>query len=601
MTEILHIRLLEMIPRRSGFVLSITNDEEHPHDKKGKGFVLNQGDKVLITGGSGEGKSFFLKTLLGIAPASMVNGEFRQGGSGPWLQYKDYINQTNMYKSCRVVFQDAVNSLHPYRAIEAQCPGSDEDYRELLLNKQYIATRMPKDCSGGECQRVSLMFAKRNHEKSKRRILILDEPLTDIDRISFRATVTAIEHFFDDPEWTVILVTHKWKEWEWLKSKKLRHYKIDHGRLVKKEAVKDYKDCEILPSGRSKNCPTLDDGDLFKQNPVIYRLKVDGSFSVYNSNKDFCLWELDDLQLRNGQRLGLIGESGSGKTTLLRIAGSLFSKSDYKSRLLSEFSFRDGLEPVITQPMLPRCRRIQMVFQDTTGALAPNETVKKNLDRIQSRIKAPKNLFDKKFEELGSDLNLFSGSKELCEFRKKQMTLLSMGQARRFSLLRALLFMNIYDAAAAKEPKLLLLDEISRGLDQENENLLVTVLDNFAIQYNTSILAVSHDIGFITRLCNSFRVMFKGFLLHEKLSKSELIKLSSDENATEQEEPSLLNPYYGKFLQGVEPDHNMERNLSNGDDYSGCIYAKYYVCDNINRPGCIHAALKEKGEVGICM
>ena len=84
---------------------------------------------------------------------------------------------------------------------------------------------------------------------------------------------------------------------------------------------------------------------------------------------------------------------------------------------------------------------------------------------------------------------------------------------RRFSLLRAFLLLDIYKAEDKEKPKVLLLDEISRGLDAKTLEMVIAGLEQFCQENNTNIIAVSHDVEFIMRICNRARMMIKGALM----------------------------------------------------------------------------------------
>ncbi|MDF2625784.1 MAG: peptide transporter ATP-binding protein, partial [Kosakonia cowanii] len=68
-----------------------------------------------------------------------------------------------------------------------------------------------------------------------------------------------------------------------------------------------------------------------------------------------------------GEIYGLVGESGSGKTTVLKCLAGLFTHWQ------GELAINDQrLEKRLSRP---RCRLVQMVFQDPYGSLHPRHTI----------------------------------------------------------------------------------------------------------------------------------------------------------------------------------------------------------------------------------
>jgi peptide/nickel transport system ATP-binding protein len=574
---------------------------------------LGIGRHCLITGPSGSGKTVLLKVLLGQAPPSWVlHGTFRVHLGGAWqaLDYRGYRLQRWLGENTAVVFQDAMHALHPYRSIEDQCPAEPAAYAALrLAPEQFLSSafrarhgdagaerspgppRFARDCSGGECQRISLLFPILHHH---RRVVILDEPLTDIDRISQRSVRAAIQPLLAARDKAVILVSH---QTDWLRADSMQHYRL--------EMPEDGSPWQLIHLGTGPRPPAppppveraearVDAAPIFRfALRESYRFAADGSFQ---------LWPVAGLELGAGKALGLIGESGSGKSSLLRAIAGLYPRRDYRGRI--ELVMRiDGPdpEPVMRLPRRRRYGRIQFVSQDSSGALMGAERVGRHLRWLRRHKGVPKPVFRQLLDELGRALRLWRDAAGRERFLALHHVSLSMGQKRRYGLLRAFLLLDIYRPEDTARPKLLLLDEISRGLDAAALTALVEALQGFRARYNVAVLAVSHDLAFVRQLCPTLRMVYNGALLPSPIRSADLVV-----------EPiagqPLLNPYYGYFLDAHEVPPGLtipadERARLPLETYGGCLLRRYVRCpaEQSGQAGCVHRELtRTPGMVGLC-
>jgi ABC-type glutathione transport system ATPase component len=478
-------------------------------------FTLNSGQKYLITGRSGCGKTLFLRLLRGHLATSSVGAEglFTVIIDGePVLVEKDYASyrKNQQVAECfSTVFQDAINSLHPYRSIADQMPKVLDIEREFenfnlapdyFLNRQF--PRFSKQCSGGECQRLSILSALLCSERD---IFLLDEPLTDIDLISHRIIEADIrEQLLCDEKRTVVLVTHNIN---WLSGINFQQFFIEDRKLgqVKARAALSKNDERVTWFG-----------DRDRSDEPILRFSVHRQFR-FQDNKNFVLFPFDQIEMSGG--LALIGESGSGKSSLLRIIAGLMPYKFYGRDFDVEIKYgaNAGFKPVQEFKRKERYGILQLVLQDTTMTLITEERIQKSLALIctqkgMSSNKEKKEAFEQKAREWMAHLDL---SWDELVGDNKRIVDLSLGMMRRFSLLRAFLLLDIYSETDRKKPKLLLLDEIYRGLDAISLNLVISGLNKFCRDNYTNIIAVSHDVEFVSRICNRAIMIYKGQVLEE--------------------------------------------------------------------------------------
>lgn len=537
-------------------------------------FELARGEKVLLTGASGCGKSIFLKVLLGVLPESSVwSGRFllrQDGGDGEPAAYPVYVRGALLRGRISAVFQDAINSLHPYRPVSRQCPSPEgregrSKYQEFKLDPDYFSERMPRECSGGECQRLSLLFP---YFDEGRDLLVMDEPLTDIDWISRKSIEACLLRFLEEPERSVVLVTH---QPDWLPE--MKHFAV-RGGVMRLEAP---------PKKRTPMAAAAAPAAEEPAGPLL-RIRLSEPYS-FPGNQRFELRPFT-LELAPGQSLGLIGESGCGKSTLLRIAAGLFSKSHYGSRFEVDLQLGENrLNPIMRIPRGERYRRLQLVQQNTTGTLIADETVGGNLEWIRRLKGVHPEPFEAMATRWGRKLRLFS---DLGKLAGRRLSQLSVGMLRRYVLLRAFLSLDIY--GGDRTPKLLLLDEISRGLDADNLRHLILALTEYGREHNVGCIAVSHDVDFIRASCQGFRMMFRGMLLPQRFTARDLEEVDANTRIR-----GLLNPYYHDFLaRRDEAPHN---DVSNG---FGCLYARYFKCRNSADEGCGHDSFVANKRIDVC-
>jgi len=595
------------------------------------GTHVRGGALFLITGESGCGKSTFLNALLGLLPESAVRrGRFllgEAGGAEEALTYRQYRRRRFLDEQVSVVFQDAVGSLHPFRPVDDQCPSAREPeemkrWKELNLSPEHLAGRLPADCSGGECQRLSLLFPYCDRQRD---LVLLDEPLTDIDWISHKRVLEAIELILGQESGdgigsgsgaarrAVILVSHRWKQWirthESLRD--IPRYEVRDGRLglAREEDGSGGGEPADSPgrspghSGGARPSAVAGSGD--RAAPAL-RVEV-RNLLLGEGASAFKIMNLE-LEVPQGEGVALIGESGCGKSTVLKVAAGLRPRREYcrgselrdgrparsedaKTRLavtLGEYGLLD-----LSGGRKGRARRLQLAQQNVAGTLFAQESVGGALEHLRRLRGVDRAQFDGWVGEWSAGLGLSLGADD----RRKSLAQLSVGMQRRFNLLRAFLLLAGANEGERQLPKVLLLDEVSRGLDDDNVDRMAKALESFRRNQNASFVIVSHDLHFLQRCSEEFtlsaRLMLRGVLLPEPLSGSDLERAPG---SIRPELSALPNPYYGEFLGQREP---VRRGNPDPVD-AGCVYRRYFTCENEGKPGCRHPELRNEGVVGIC-
>lgn len=188
------------------------------HHDHGRGPVLKgldldvpRGAKVAIMGSSGAGKSTLLSLLRGTLPiqqgAIVLDGQdlgaitpeqacqlSASVAQATWLFSGTVADNLRMAKpeASEEELWTALRRAHVAEEVRRMPRGLDSDVGE---RGQLI--------SGGQAQRLSLARAFL----SDRRILLLDEPISQVDAVSEAAIIDALKEI--GPNWTVLVVTHR--------------------------------------------------------------------------------------------------------------------------------------------------------------------------------------------------------------------------------------------------------------------------------------------------------------------------------------------------------------------------------------------------------
>lgn len=195
-----------------------------------------------------------------------------------------------------------------------------------------------------------------------------------------------------------------------------------------------------------------------------------------------------------GETYALVGESGSGKTTVIRAIAGLAPAQGGSVKY-------DGQEirGLPEKRLRPLRKDIAMMFQDPVGSLSPRLTIG-NLVTEPYRIQGMK------------DRDLQAEAKRLLEmvnlpahFANRYPYQLSGGQARRVGVARAL----------ALEPKLILADEPTAGLDVSVQGELLNLLNDLRERLGLAMVIITHNLSVVRHVADRMGIMYLGRLVEE--------------------------------------------------------------------------------------
>ncbi|MFJ5072146.1 dipeptide ABC transporter ATP-binding protein [Kitasatospora sp. NPDC088556] len=196
-----------------------------------------------------------------------------------------------------------------------------------------------------------------------------------------------------------------------------------------------------------------------------------------------------DLDLREGETLGLVGESGSGKSTTLFELLNLTAPETGRIELLGH----DTAE--LSRAEAHRLRaRLQIVFQDPMASLDPRMPIGDIIAEPLRAQHAAREEIARRVPELLHQVGLDP------DHAARYPHQFSGGQRQRVSIARAL----------AVRPKLLVLDEPVSALDVSIQAGVLNLLQALKAELGLSYLFVSHDLSVIRHLADRVSVMYLG-------------------------------------------------------------------------------------------
>ena len=197
-----------------------------------------------------------------------------------------------------------------------------------------------------------------------------------------------------------------------------------------------------------------------------------------------------NLEIKNGEFIGLVGHSGSGKSTLIQLLNGLEHAS-------SGEIYYDGQDIYDKDFSLRSLRRkVGLVFQYPEHQLFESSV-------IQDVEFGPRNLG---LDQLQVELRSYQALKQVGigeDLLDVSPLALSGGQKRRVAIAGVL----------AMEPEILILDEPMAGLDPRGREEILELLVDIHRSRQITIILVSHSMDDVARYANRILVMNRGKLV----------------------------------------------------------------------------------------
>lgn len=498
--------------------------------------IIKQSDIMGLVGESGSGKSTLANSIIGLLPhsANIIEGTMEFEGRD-MLKFTKNQWQELRGREISYVSQDPMSALNPTLSIGRQMVDIQhriDKTNQIKLKNALNAleqVRMPNaksrldmyphELSGGQKQRVCIAMAIMSRPK----LLIADEVTTALDATLEVQIINLLKDLQSDIGCAMLFVTHHLTVVEALCNEVTVMYNgnIRETGSVQKvfsnpsdgytkslllcDPARIPEKCRRLPVMSKPELKSVADPELDKTRidtsakPALLVNNLNVKFSIPRSFTELLLGRSKksieavknaSFSIAIGETVALVGESGSGKSTIAR---SVFQIVEAQSGKVM-FDNIDLLQATPNQLQVAKTH-MSMMMQDPIGSLSPRLTIGEAL--IEPYLIAGKS----------SEINLRNETNRLLElvglpseFSKKYPHELSGGQARRVGVARAL----------ALNPKLVIADEPTAGLDVSIQGEVFNLLASLREKMKLSILIITHNLHVVRHLADRIIIIYQG-------------------------------------------------------------------------------------------
>ena len=488
-----------------------------------------EGQFVLVVGGSGSGKSSLVRVLSGLIPEfyggtykGKVYIDDREIKNMNWFEIVQKVGMVGQHPESQLVMNDVEqevafgmeniglsNSLMKRRVMEIA--------RGLGISN-LLHSYIP-ELSSGQKQKVALASVLAMQPE----ILLLDEPTSQLDPVASEEILSIVKHLNEENGITIIMVEQRLERCFHLAD---RVIVMDKGKIVY-----DHDDpAEIARWGVKNNfpfippLPKLFAGVGYPEVPLTVKqgrqlLKSISSSGFYSDTRALSLqrqraykkehnaliygdenlvdienlWFVYDngnealkninIKVKSGDFAVILGENAAGKTTLLKIIAGLLKPGRGKVKVFNKDIRNTSVEELA----------------GSVGYLSQNPNDYLSLPSVREELS-----FTLK------NLGLSDNGRVEETLKKLQLTRyadvdprdLSTGERQRVALASVLV----------AKPKLLLLDEPTRGLDYHLKRELGNILLQLQAE-GTAVLLVTHDVEFAAEFARDVILMAEGTII----------------------------------------------------------------------------------------
>lgn len=200
-----------------------------------------------------------------------------------------------------------------------------------------------------------------------------------------------------------------------------------------------------------------------------------------------CALDNISFEVKQGEIFGLVGENGAGKTTLLKILSTLLTPAAGKVTIAGFDVVKNSFE----------VRRMIGFVSSNERSFYWRLTGRQNL-RFFAR------LYDVSSQDMESWIDELLEALGLLEVGDRRFDAYSTGMRQRLAFARALL----------GKPKVIYMDEPTKGLDPSSANALIRMLQERIIPvWQPTVIITSHQLIELEKLCDRIAILSRGKLL----------------------------------------------------------------------------------------
>lgn len=459
-------------------------------------FAIDPGRIHALLGGNGSGKSTLIKILAGVVSADAGTVVRRSPGGEQRIDAASITPAWSRANGFRFVHQDvavipdmsvtenlALGSTYSTRF------GGGVDWRAQRMAAQAVLDRFELDCRlddpvgalppSGQTL-LAIARALQDDEDPKSSVLILDEPTAALPRPEVAWLLQTIRRFADRGQ-TIVLVSHR----------------LD-------EVVQVADVITVLRDGRHLLTEPLGDRTSVDLAELIVGHKVarTGSTRV-TTDADVALQvehvtagPVDDLNMfvRKGEVVGLVGQVGSGRSSVLRAVYGLLQRTGRVTVAGSELAGGKVLDSIAAG--------VRMLPERRSEIALPGMEIAANISGSGVR-RFWKGYLDRSAERRAAQ-RVIDRYKVVASSARAPIASLSGGNQQKV----------LIGAAMADQPRVLLLDEPSQGVDIGARRDIHESIHE-AAQSGTAVIVVSSDLEEVVDLCDRVLVMTGGKVTDE--------------------------------------------------------------------------------------
>lgn len=504
--EILSIKDLTFsYPNKENFALQNVN------------LSINSGDFVVVCGQSGSGKTTLLRMLKKeIAPHGEKQGAVYYKGEDV-----EKLDDKISAQKIGFVFQKpdqqiVTDKVWHELAFGLESLGYDSDYIRLRVGEMAnyfgitsLFRKKTTELSGGQKQLMNLASVMAMSPD----VIILDEPTSQLDPITANDFITTLKKINDELGLTVIIIEHRLQEVFPIADKVAV---MEDGKVICYDTPRNV--CEKLSnhpmsqgfpsavriwqkSGSKGECPlTVKEGrnfinSNFSERKLPLRNTIPNTEDIITLKDVFFRYEKGgndilsgtNLSIKKGEHFCILGGNGSGKTTTLKILAGLLKP--YRGKVIIDNN-------KMTKKTTADFNRlgVAMLPQNPESVFLKSRVIDDYTELCKIK-RIEKSDYEDKINSVAEKL----GIKDLLENHPYD---LSGGEIQKCALGKVLI----------SEPKILLLDEPTKGVDAYSKIALSKILQEIKSD-GVTIITVTHDVEFASIVADRCGLFFDGEVL----------------------------------------------------------------------------------------